>query len=243
MSTVVEERGCPDCKYTGFIHVQQGGAVGVKSCHCVTDRIARKRQFHAGEGAWPLPENLRQATLKSFLLSGVSTSVRFAFNAAQRYAERPSRGILFAGAPGTGKSHLAAAILQAVNVEAHFVGVPMLMRALRDTFNASGRSETDIIDELVRVPLLVLDDIGAERSNGYAEETLYLIIEQRSAAKRPLIFTTNKLVSETSGPAQLQEYLSERTHSRVKGLCWNNDTGQLNFFQMQGADRRYGKHQ
>lgn len=238
MSAVIE---CQDCGSTGYVRTVRDGVSGVTDCRCTLERIARKKRFNAGEGPWPLPEKLRKESLHTFECGKASPTIRAAFKGAQKFAENPSGGILFSGDVGSGKSHLAAGILKAVNVEAFFVNVPELMLRLRGTFNAD-ELDRPIIDDLRRVPLLVLDDMGADRVTEYAAEMLYLILNARWDDEKPLIITTNKLVFADEGKAgNLRDYLQERTYSRLKGICWNESGGYLNCFEMHGADRRYGK--
>jgi DNA replication protein DnaC len=236
---------CPECSNTGFVRVERDGVPGVRSCRCRLERIAQKAQYNAATGPWPAPVKLREEDFKSFSLQRADRTGRAARQACERFAQNPQGGILLGGNPGTGKSHLAVAILKAVNRSGHFVNVPELMKRLRATFNTPGAGETEsaIVDQLVGVPMLVLDDIGAERVTGYVEEMLYLVINGRESSLKPTVFTTNKLVREIPGkPADmLQDYLSDRTYSRVKGLCWAHDIGQVNFYQLEGADQRSAK--
>lgn len=232
---------CPECRDSGYMRVVRGATAGVAVCHCRTEKLARKAQFRGGEGPWPLPEILRNETLETFRVTGVTPSVREALRGAEKFAADPVGGILFTGRAGVGKSHLAAGILEAANIEAHFVEVPALMAKLRGTFNAAGESDTAIIDELARVPLLVLDDLGAERHTKYSEESIYLIVHKRYAARKPLIITTNKQVVEGAEGEMLIDFVGERTFDRAMGICWRRVDGRLNWFNMTGDSKRWGK--
>lgn len=239
--SAIEAALCDDCKGTGWVYVTFGDGRRVQRCRCLQERIDRKAQLRAGEGPWPIPEILRFESLQSFELTGLTPSVREAFHGAERFAEHPSGGILLTGPAGTGKSHLAAAILRQVNREAHFVEVPALMARLRSTFNAAGESAEQMIDELARVPMLVLDDLGAERTTKFSEESIYMIVHKRYASRKPLIVTTNKGVIEGKDTELLVDFVGERTFDRVMGMCWRHSDGRLNVFNMHGASKRWGK--
>lgn len=241
------EQTCDICRGTGFARVTRGDTSGVATCECVKARAASKLQFNP-RGEWPLPPLLEEATFKTFALKGTTASVREALSGAKAWAEKPAGGILFTGAVGTGKSHLAVAILYEVNQRAHFASVPMLMRRLRDTFNSAGPSDTQIIRELAEVPLLVLDDVGAERASGhserassYTEETLYLLVNERYTHRRPTVFTTNKAIIEAADVELLADWIGARTFDRILGMCWHNTVGRLNAFTLTGPSRRWGR--
>ena len=144
---------------------------------------------------------------------------------------------------GTGKSHLAVAILYKANRRGLFVNVPMLLKRLRDYYRGEGLKEYALTGELFEIPVLVLDDLGAERMTGWVEETLYLIINERYMQRRPTIITTNKSVREgdPANPDLLMDWIGERAFDRVLGMCWDNSLGRLNVFEMKGHSKRWGR--
>ncbi len=103
--------------------------------------------------------------------------------------------IYFYGDVGTGKTFLAHCIgneLMSKGYTVYFTSVIEIDRVIRDTYNQqSGRiSESEIIDTMVTVDLLVIDDIGTERLSDFKQEKLYDIINKRYINLMPMIFTT-----------------------------------------------------
>ena len=49
----------------------------------------------------------------------------------------------------------------------------------------------EVLQPLLGADLLVLDDLGAERTSEWVQETLGLVVNTRYNAKRPTIFTSN----------------------------------------------------
>jgi DNA replication protein DnaC len=47
------------------------------------------------------------------------------------------------------------------------------------------------ISDLMRYPLLILDDFGMERQTEYALEQIFNVIDARYRSGKPLIITTN----------------------------------------------------
>jgi DNA replication protein DnaC len=119
-----------------------------------------------------------------------------AFDAALRYARNPTGWLVFMGNYGCGKTHLAAAI--AIHATRHlalktlFTIVPDLLDHLRATYHPTSAVTYDERFEVVRtVPLLVLDDLGAESQTQWAQEKLFQIINHRYNEELPTVITSN----------------------------------------------------
>ncbi len=133
------------------------------------------------------------------------------------------KDVLFTGGTGTGKTHLAVAILRGLvesgkaanyataTSQAIFVTVPDLLLTIRDAFGGDrGRqTEYDIVEKYVNVPYLVLDDLGAEKSTEWSIATLYVIIDARYRERKPTIVTTNLSLD------RIRDLLSPRIASRL----------------------------
>ena len=100
--------------------------------------------------------------------------------------------LVLAGNIGTGKTHLAAALLTGAirsGQQGLYRSVPSLMNRLR-SFGPKGDYQ-DVLNAAVRCDVLVLDDLGAERCTDWAGEQLYIIIDERYTANRHTVVTTN----------------------------------------------------
>lgn len=122
-------------------------------------------------------------------------SVRSAHREALRYAEDPRLWLVIAGPTGRGKTRLAAAIAnycREAGMAVMFVVVPDLLDKLRSSYAPQSPREFDDVFEQVRaVPLLVLDDLGAQSGTPWADEKLFQIINYRYNASLPTVITTN----------------------------------------------------
>ena len=127
------------------------------------------------------------------------------------------RGLYLCGGVGTGKTHLAVAVLNELvrkkRVPSLFVTVPELLDNLRETYNKPGRNLDEWMDAVQNADFLVLDDLGSERPTEWVRERIFVIVNHRYREALPTIFTSN------IGPEDLPAQLSDRTASRIIAMC------------------------
>jgi len=118
-----------------------------------------------------------------------------AFRLAKHWAAEPDGWLVFLGANGCGKTHLAAGIASerlAQGDAVAFANVPDLLDELRATFAPGSKERFDHrFRRLLEAPVLILDDLGAQQSSAWAEEKLYQLLNHRHVQRTPTIFTTN----------------------------------------------------
>ncbi len=117
-------------------------------------------------------------------------------NTARDYAHNPHGFIVFTGDYGCGKTHLAAAIANAVTQRGSsvtFIVVPDLLDHLRAAFAPGSTTSYDQrFEETRSAPFLVLDDLGIENATSWAREKLFQIIDHRYVARLPTIITIHR---------------------------------------------------
>jgi DNA replication protein DnaC len=73
---------------------------------------------------------------------------------------------------------------------------------------------------VLEADLLVLDDLGAEKTSEWVQETLGLVINTRYNAQRPTIVTTNLSDNlDDDDPRSFVAQIGSRTRSRLKEMC------------------------
>ncbi len=85
-------------------------------------------------------------------------------------------------------------------------------------------------EQLNRYHLLVIDDLGAERTTSYMNEIVYQVIDTRFRSGLPLIVTTNLTLKEIKKP---QNPENQRIYSRLLEMCHP--------LAVPGSDRRRQK--
>jgi DNA replication protein DnaC len=127
------------------------------------------------------------------------------------------KGLYFCGGVGTGKTHLAVAVMNELirkkRTPSLFVTVPELLDNLRETYNKPGRNLDEWMDVVQNAEFLVLDDLGSERTTEWVRERIFVIVNHRYREALPTVFTSN------IGPKDLAEQLGERTASRIIAMC------------------------
>ncbi len=123
------------------------------------------------------------------------------------------RGIYLCGDVGSGKTHLAVAVMNELitrkRVPGLFVTVPELLDNLRGAYKNPGQDIDEWMAAVKNAELLVLDDLGSERVTEWVRERIFVIVNHRYREALPTLFTSN------IGPEELPAQLGERTASRI----------------------------
>jgi DNA replication protein DnaC len=121
--------------------------------------------------------------------------------------------VVLRGNTGCGKTHLGVAMMRGeMEHDALFITVPDLLLKIRASFNGEGTTEDAIIREYAEIPLLMLDDMGAEKSTEFSITTLYIILDRRIRDCRRTIITTNLSKEE------IEKTFGARIASRLAGM-------------------------
>ncbi len=150
-----------------------------------------------------------------------------------RDAAALKHGLWLFGDKGTGKTHLAAGIVNEVTsnaVPATFVSVIALLDRLKASYDRSGRLRencADVIQWLAQVEVLVLDDLDKAEFTSYVSMRLYALINRRyenggSQRAKPLIVTSNRTPADlcvTWAKKGLDEVIGIAILDRMRELC------------------------
>ena len=195
-------------------------------CRCQTEEADRKREEQAKRDFMDKVSRMKAAglqdrSLREFTFAndrGINPEISRAHEYVNHWPEMKEKnmGLLLWGDVGTGKSFFAGCIANALIEQ----GVPVLMtnfaRILNTLTGMTGMERNEFVDSLSRYPLLILDDLGMERSSEFALEQVFHVIDSRYRSKLPMIVTTNLTLDEIKHPADLAH---ERIYDRVMERC------------------------
>lgn len=139
----------------------------------------------------------------------------------------PGDGLFLYGKAGTGKTHLACAIVRYGIERAkrmRFHRAEELYQAIRTCFRRdSEESEATVLAQFKDAAFLVLDDLGAGSLSDMERRYTHEVLEQRLNKRRPTIITTNWSIDD------IAHRMDERIASRISGYSP---------LQFTGSDRR-----
>jgi DNA replication protein DnaC len=228
---------CPICDGTGWKAVEAEGGRRVERCDCWRAGLTARLLDEAR-----IPPRYRRCDLETFV-TYPNEKLLSAVRQARRFADEfpvTLKGLCLIGPPGIGKTHLAVAVLRRVilskGARGLFYDTRDLLRVIRSTYNPLVRTaEMDILRPVMDADILVLDDMGSEKTSEWVEETMNLIVNTRYNERRHTIFTSNYLDTPEDAAEEkdltLRERIGFRIHSRLHEMC--------DFLEYEGADYRH----
>ena len=138
--------------------------------------------------------------------------------------DKKGKGLYLSGSFGSGKTYLIAALFNELakkGVSSALVYYPELLRSLKSSFGSDYEEKFDFIK---RVPLLLLDDIGAENTTSWSrDEVLGPILQYRMEEELPTFFTSNLKIDELESVLSItnsgvEKIKAKRIVERIKQL-------------------------
>jgi len=210
---------CSSCRDTGWIVSRSEQVETAVPCpDCRKTRTTNRLLKDAG-----IPPRYFERGLEAY--SAQDRSQMEALKRAAEYVEAfpdVPRGLLFVGKPGVGKTHLSVAILKKLilekNVAGKFIDETEFLRRLQYSYGPdSAETEREVLLPLMKVDLLVWDDLGTGRPTEWAMETIRTLLNHRYTFQKQTIFTTNwSLRAPGAKPGETTEQaLAERIGPRL----------------------------
>ncbi len=223
------EVNMPDLKAVPFDPKKKVRVKMPVSCRCRAERRYQEEQMLQQDKDMRAMEALKRQSLMDERLRDVSfDSFRktndnaYNLKLCLRYANHfdemlaKNQGLLFYGGVGTGKTFAAACIAN------HLLNqrIPVIMTSfvkLLESMQGFSEDDSALIARLNRAKLLIIDDLGAERSTDYALEKVYDIVDSRYRAKLPIILTTNLSMTELKESTDIRY---TRIYDRIFEMCY-----------------------
>ncbi|MBI5280205.1 MAG: ATP-binding protein [Candidatus Solibacter usitatus] len=231
------EAVCKLCGGVGWRIINRDELSAAERCQCAVENRADALTRRAR-----IPVNYATDSFDNFSNRGSKDLAQIQILLAGYCKEYPAvnpPGLLFIGEPGTGKTHLAVAVIRRLienGFEAVFFGYQQLLDRIRAGYDPlSGESPREAYQEALEADILLLDDLGAHRVTDWVEDTVTSIITYRCNERKPIIATTNcpdpdmgvsniERSADVGGPAHLlhktlAEKIGMRARSRLFEMC------------------------
>ena len=146
--------------------------------------------------------------------------------AAQEFAEEPQGWLVLEGSTGSGKTHLAAAIVNSIigrGSPAKYVSaleIPDLLR--NERFEEADSAEGGIFGTIMAAPTLVIDDLGAQQATNWVDSKIDQLLTHRFNGRLPTVLVLAKAIDEM--PERIAMKLDDPSLSHVEQLTRGNET-------------------
>lgn len=165
--------------------------------------IPKEFQGHTIENfrtdCYAMPENREMAEM-------VKHVAKQYVNNFEKIKETTGKGLYFySGVKGSGKTRLAISIANEImirhKINVKFATTIQILEQIRSTWDKKQKewdktSEQMLIDNIISVPVLIIDDIGVEQQKDWVNERFYNIINGRLNEKRITFFTSNYSIND-----------------------------------------------
>lgn len=153
-----------------------------------------------------MPERWKRHSFDNFFLDGLDAESVHSARRTKRYAEwlaealnandltYSPNGLYLVGNCGTGKTHLAAAVLNYIIANCRVPVLAATMQELTAKLKQTYDNDTDeesIIRAYTDVPVLLIDDLGSEQPTEWTVDRIFRIINGRYNANLPTVVTSN----------------------------------------------------
>ncbi len=168
------------------------------------DRIGPPAEPERDDSAWRIHNrtslrllDVEERTFEKFRDRDLGT-VAAAKRRLEAWTPAMQRGYILCGTVGTGKSHLTKALLIKWATPPHklrslFISVADLMDELRGSFDTSPGTPTllSVMERFSTPAILVLDDLGAEKTTEWVQEKFRSLLDRRLALGLATFMTSN----------------------------------------------------
>ena len=245
-----ERKNCSECKglkyckneVYGFCLKEEVNKESIrftyKSCK-YKDKELKEEKENENVYAFDIPKEIKNAKMKDIYIddSGRKDAIKWLSNFVKNYdKDKKVKGLYLSGNFGCGKTYLIAAAFNELSkkgIKSAIVYWPEFLRSLKESFDDDFKEKFNYIK---KIPLLLLDDIGAESVSYWSrDEILGTILQYRMEEGLTTFFTSNlnyneleSALSVTKG--KVDSLKATRIMERIKNL-----TEEMN---IEGENRR-----
>jgi len=223
---IPNENSCPNCGGTGWVTILRNDREYARKCRCQEQNYDLRRSEKAN-----IPDRFIGYELKTYYPHKDFPSQQKIIKRVERFIQEypavlDSRGLLFQGRAGVGKTHLICAIATELmkkfpSLNVYYIDWNNLVHEMRTGDHFQTRDFSDInslIDDLAHKDLLLFDELGGSDISNLSQwilDSTYYIFNKRYNNQKITLCATNFFDKSKDGQPTLSERLGERIRSRL----------------------------
>lgn len=235
----IEYNNCLKCKnilecknkikgYAYLPEVKNGKILfGYKMCKKL-EKINNENKYLENVYSYNIPKQIKEAKMKEIITDDKNRFevIKWLNNFIKTYDKnKKQKGLYLYGSFGSGKTYLISAMFNELakkGVKSAVIFWPEYLVNLKGLFGSFEYQNN--LNKLKKVPLLLIDDIGAESTTAWSrDEVLCPIIQYRMQEELPTFFTSNldiKLLEQHLSVSKngIEEVKAKRIIERIKQL-------------------------
>lgn len=235
----IEYNNCLKCKnilecknkikgYAYLPEVKNGKILfGYKMCKKL-EKINNENKYLENVYSYNIPKQIKEAKMKEIITNDKNRFevIKWLNNFIKTYDKnKKQKGLYLYGSFGSGKTYLISAMFNELakkGVKSAVIFWPEYLVNLKGLFGSFEYQNN--LNKLKKVPLLLIDDIGAESTTAWSrDEVLCPIIQYRMQEELPTFFTSNldiKLLEQHLSVSKngIEEVKAKRIIERIKQL-------------------------
>ncbi len=218
-----------ECDGSGLIHViKENGYEYMMMCKCREYKELLRKIKTARIPDEYLNKRIQDFDTKIYQINDNGRVAQYAKKIATRYVEQypeledMSKGLYFySNVKGSGKTLLSIAITNELiikyQIKPMYISVVNMLNEMKHSFSIKdpNRNFYNLMESFKQAPVLLMDDLGVEKTTDWSEEVLTQILDERMSYKRPTIITSNMPIQSLQ-----KKYPAGRIKSRIEKMTF-----------------------
>lgn len=241
---------CPVCRGTGWAFVEENGMSYARECDCGIRKrevLGKKLRFASIPEAFSgvRLDNFRQDIYRldesRLVIEKDCKAINWWLEHIDEMKEQGMGLYLYSDTKGSGKTRMAASIanelIYSKGMMVKFATSVQILNEIKASWSQEdGITEHQLLADLSKAEVLVIDDFGIERVKDWIEERLYHIINSRYINRTITIFTSNSMIGELDYDDRItnrikekcfplafpdesvRDYIAEENHNRIRAV-------------------------
>lgn len=192
-----------------------------KACK-YTNRELEKNKYKKNLNLFEMPQKLKEAKMKDIYTDDKSRIevIKFIDNYYKKFNKEEQKALYLHGNFGSGKTYLIAALFNELakkEIKSAIIYFPEFLRVLKSSFEKQNEEVTssDKYEYIKKIPLLLIDDIGAENVTAWGrDEILGTLLQYRMNENLPTFFTSNLTIEELESHLSVTNKKEDKVKAR-----------------------------